>query len=66
MLGKYAATIIACYLLVFGVMAALAAWLIADGRRLKRQLATLEARGVRRRSAATSEPDRAPEPNTRS
>ncbi len=66
MLGKYAATIIACYLLALAVMAGLVVWLVADGRRLTRVLANLEARGVRRRSASSGEIESAPEPNMRS
>jgi hypothetical protein len=35
---------------VVAVLASLTAWLVIEGGRLKRRLATLEARGVRRRS----------------
>jgi heme exporter protein D len=49
-LGPHAAFIIASYAIVGLVMAGLVAWLILDGRRYRRALADLEARGVRRRS----------------
>lgn len=63
-LGKYAGTILACYGAVALLVVVIMGWLIQDGRRLARQLAELEARGVRRRSA--SDPARvSPEPNNR-
>lgn len=37
--------IVAAYAVTIVVLAALLAWIIADGRRLKRQLARLEERG---------------------
>ena len=63
-LGPHATTIGLCYAAVAIVIGGLIAWLMTDGRRLARQLAEFEARGVRRRSAGRSEP--APEPNSRS
>lgn len=50
-LGPHAAFIWASYGAMAIVIAALVVWLVADGRRLERRLADLEARGVRRRSA---------------
>jgi heme exporter protein D len=51
-LGKHAVFIWSSYGVVVFVLAALVAWLISDGGRLKRRLDDLETRGVRRRSAA--------------
>jgi heme exporter protein D len=51
-LGKHAVFIWSSYAIVVVVLAGLVAWLIGDGGRLKRRLEDLEARGVRRRSAA--------------
>lgn len=50
-LGPHAAFIWASYSAVVLVLALLLVWLIGDGRRQRRLLADLEARGVRRRSA---------------
>ena len=44
--------IVAAYLLSAGVLVALVAWITVDGWAQKRRLADLEARGIRRRSAA--------------
>ena len=49
-LGPHAAFIWASYAVVALVLAALAAWLVLDGRRQQRLIDELEARGVRRRS----------------
>lgn len=49
-LGKHAVFIWSSYGVVAVVLIGLAVWLISDGARLKRRLAELEARGVRRRS----------------
>lgn len=49
-LGKHAAFIWSSYAIVTVVLAVLIAWLIADGARLKRRLAELDAQGVGRRS----------------
>lgn len=50
-LGPHAAYVWASYAIVAVVLAALAAWLIIDGRRQQRLIDDLEARGVRRRSS---------------
>ena len=50
-LGPHAAYIWASYAIVGLVLAALVAWLVADGRRHQRRLADLDAEGVRRRSS---------------
>jgi len=52
-LGPHAAFIIASYAIYAVVLAMLIAWLILDGRRQQRQIAELEARGVKRRSAGS-------------
>ena len=44
------------YAVVGVVVAALVAWVMLDGRRLNRQLARLEAAGIRRRSQGSSDP----------
>ena len=49
-LGKHAVFIWASYGAVAIVLAALIIWLIADGRRYRKALDDLEARGVKRRS----------------
>lgn len=54
-LGPHAIFIWASYGAMAIVVAAIVVWLIADGRRLERRLADLEARGVRRRSARTED-----------
>ena len=50
-LGPHAGFIWASYGAVGLVLAALVAWLLWDGRRQRRLLEDLEARGVRRRSS---------------
>lgn len=50
-LGKHAVFIWASYAAVAGVLAGLILWLIFDGRRYKKALDEMEARGVRRRSS---------------
>lgn len=50
-LGPHAAFIWASYGAMLLVIVALVIWLVADGRRLERRLADLEARGIRRRSS---------------
>ncbi len=50
-LGPHAAYIWSSYGIVGIVLAALMAWLIADGRRNQRRLTELDAKGVRRRSS---------------
>ncbi len=49
-LGPHAGFIWASYGIFAFVLAALVAWLLADGHRLQRSLDDLEARGVTRRS----------------
>jgi heme exporter protein D len=50
-LGNHAGFIIAAYLAAIVVLVGLVGWVVRDGRALKRQLADLESRGIRRRSA---------------
>lgn len=49
--GNHGGFIIAAYLAALIVLAGLIGWIVVDGRALKRRLADLEARGIRRRSA---------------
>ncbi|HSI41202.1 MAG TPA: heme exporter protein CcmD [Xanthobacteraceae bacterium] len=51
MLGEHGAFILAAYLSAILVLGALAAVILLDGRRLRRELAEMEARGLTRRSA---------------
>lgn len=44
--------VIACYAMTALVVAALIIWVISDARGRQRELAELEASGIRRRSAA--------------
>ncbi|WP_102960678.1 heme exporter protein CcmD [Mangrovicella endophytica] len=55
MQNEYAAFIIAAYGISLLALLALAGWIVFEGRQQRRQLAALEARGVRRRSAARAE-----------
>jgi heme exporter protein D len=48
----HAGFIAAAYVATALVLAALAVWVIADGRTQRRRLAELEARGIKRRSAS--------------
>ncbi len=50
-LGPHAAFIIWAYIGVTLAVAALIAWTLLDARRTAAQIAALEARGIRRRSA---------------
>lgn len=50
-LGPHAAFIWASYAIFSSVLGALIVWLVMDGRRQRRALDELEARGIRRRSA---------------
>ncbi len=50
-LGDHGGFILAAYLVVLVALVVLVGWIVRDGRVLKRQLADLEARGIRRRSA---------------
>ena len=49
-LGPHAIYVWVSYAAVVLVLAAVAAWLVADGRRQQRLIDALEGRGVRRRS----------------
>jgi heme exporter protein D len=49
-LGRHAAFIWSSYAIFAVVLVGMVVWLITDGRRLKRGLDDMEARGVRRRS----------------
>ena len=48
--------ILAAYAVTIAVLAGILLWLFLDGRAQKRRLADLEARGIRRRSAAGARP----------
>lgn len=48
---NHAAFIFAAYAVTIIVLASLVAWIWLDGRTLRRRLAELEARGIRRRSS---------------
>ena len=50
-LGDHGGFILAAYLAAVLVLAGLLVWIVLDGRMLRRRLADLEARGIRRRSA---------------
>jgi heme exporter protein D len=50
-LGEHAGFILAAYGATIVIVAALIGWIHLDGRAQRRQLADLEARGIRRRSA---------------
>ena len=50
-LGPHAGFIVAAYGAAIILVGGLSAWIIADYRRQLRQLAELEARGVKRRSS---------------
>ena len=50
-LGNHGGFIVAAYLVAVVVLVGLGTWIVLDGRALKRRLADLEARGIRRRSA---------------
>ncbi|WP_181705103.1 heme exporter protein CcmD [Chthonobacter rhizosphaerae] len=52
LLGPHAGFIVASYAITIAVVAGLIAWVVVDHGAQKRRLADLEARGVRRRSAA--------------
>jgi heme exporter protein D len=51
-LGPHAVFIIAAYGFTFAAVTALALFIVADDRKQRQLLADLEARGIRRRSAA--------------
>jgi len=50
-LGPHAGFIVAAYGAAIVLVGGLSAWIVADYRRQLRQLAELEARGVKRRSS---------------
>jgi heme exporter protein D len=54
--GPHAGFIWASYAAVAVVLSLLVAWLVIDGRRQRRLLDELEARGVRRRSEPVQNP----------
>ncbi|MEZ5855591.1 MAG: heme exporter protein CcmD [Hyphomicrobiaceae bacterium] len=58
-LGPHATFIWLCYAIVGVVIAALVGFLAAEGARLKRELADLEAQGVMRERAGKDDKDRA-------
>ena len=58
MLGPHAGFILAAYGVTIAIVLALVAWVLVDGRALRRQLADLETRGIRRRSARKAAVDR--------
>ncbi len=49
-LGPHATFIIASYAAAIFILAILIGWIVAENRALKRTLADLESRGIRRRS----------------
>lgn len=51
-IGAHGGFILAAYAVTIVVLGGLFAWIVRDGRAQKRRLKDLEARGVRRRSAA--------------
>jgi len=55
-LGNHGGFIVAAYFAAIIVVAGLIGWVVIDGRALKRQLADLESRGIRRRSAKNGGP----------
>ena len=54
-LGPHAGFIVASYIAVAAVVAALIVWVIADYRRQRATLADLEQRGIARRSMSTGD-----------
>jgi heme exporter protein D len=53
-LSYHGGFILAAYAVTALILAGILLWIVFDGRAQKRRLAELEARGVRRRSAAPS------------
>ncbi|AFL54267.1 heme exporter protein D [Sinorhizobium fredii] len=51
---SHAAYVIASYAVALAVVAGLVYWVVGDGRARQRELKTLEAAGIRRRSADVS------------
>jgi heme exporter protein D len=54
--GPHAVFIVWAYAGVFAGVAGLIGYAVLDARRIRSRLKSLEARGIRRRSAAASEP----------
>lgn len=65
-LGPHAIFILAAYAVTFVAVAALAASIVEDDRKQRRILAELEARGIRRRSAAPKSAPNKPKPKRKS
>ena len=61
-LSYHGGFILAAYAVTVLILAGIFLWIILDGRAQKRRLAELEARGIRRRSAAPSKPAGSPSP----
>ena len=61
-LSYHGGFILAAYAVTIVILAGVFLWIILDGRAQKRRLAELEARGIRRRSAASSKPAGSPSP----
>jgi len=61
-LGPHAMFILAAYTVTFVAVGALACAIVADDRKQRRILAELEARGIRRRSAAANPAPGQPKP----
>jgi heme exporter protein D len=61
-LGAHAGFIIASYAIAAAVLASLVLWVVLDYRAQTRRIAELEARGVRRRSAARTGSEAGPGP----
>ena len=53
--GNHGGFIVAAYLVAVLVLAGLVGWIVLDGHALRRRLADLEARGIKRRSANEGE-----------
>lgn len=51
-LSGHTGFVFAAYAITTVVLVGITAWILLDGRRLKQRISELEARGVRRRSAA--------------
>jgi len=51
MFGQYSAFIVPSYMITALVIAALAGWIMITYRQRRREIAELEARGIKRRSA---------------
>ncbi|MDR3373551.1 MAG: heme exporter protein CcmD [Ancalomicrobiaceae bacterium] len=58
-LGPHAGFILAAYAVFLVAVIGVVVWIVLDGRQLSRQLAELEARGIRRRGS-DKKPDAVP------